>query len=90
MPAQCWIYVSVRRPTLILLVAAVLAAGPPVAHAQDEPLPPSLFEPAPDAPPARVASDDASGAPVALAAVLLAGAAAAGYFAGSSRRTRRS
>lgn len=79
-----------RRTTVSLLVVAVLAAGSPAAVAQDETLPPSLFEPAPDAPPARAASGDASGAPVALAGVLLAGAAAAGYFAGSFRRTRRS
>jgi hypothetical protein len=79
-----------RRSTISLLVAAVLAAGPPTALAQDETLPPSMFEPAPETLPGRPASDDASGAPMLLATVLLAGAAVAGYFAGSSRRTRRS
>jgi hypothetical protein len=71
------------------MVIAALAAAPSAALAQDE-LPPSLFEPAPETLPGRPASDDSSGAPVLLTAVLLAGATAAGYFAGSSRRTRRS
>jgi hypothetical protein len=83
-----------RAPAVSLLVTAVLAAGPPVALAQsDDPvsqLPPTLFEPAPDALPGSPAADDESGAPLLLAVVLLVGAAAAGYFTGSSRRTRRS
>jgi hypothetical protein len=95
-PARRRICVSsalMRSLTVSLLVAAVLAAGPP-AFAQTEDaaqgLPSTLFEPAPETLPGRPASDDANGAPMLLAAVLLAGAAVAGYFAGSSRRTRRS
>jgi len=86
-----------RRSTVSVVVAAVLVAGPPVASAQTTEvsqaaaeLPPSLFEPAPDSLPRRTAVDEATGAPLLLAGLLLAGAAAAGYFTGSSRRTRRS
>jgi hypothetical protein len=82
-----------RSLTIALLVAAVLAAGSPAAFAQTEDgvsqLPTTLFDPAPDALPGRPA-DDSGGASLVLAGLLLAGAGAAGYFIGSSRRTRRS
>ena len=80
-----------------LAVAVALAAGPPAALAQTpgiseaaSDVPPTLFEPASDSLPRRTAADEATGAPFVLAGILLAGAAAAGYFTGSSRRTRRS
>ena len=85
-----------RSRTVSLMVAVALAAGPASASAQTEisetaaDLPPTLFEPAPDSLPRRTAVDEATGAPLLLAGVLLAGAAVAGYFTGSSRRTRRS
>jgi hypothetical protein len=87
-----------RSSTVSVLVAAVLAAGPQAALAQSPEgvsraageLPPSLFEPAPDALPSRPTAEDAGGTSLLLAGVLLAGAAAVGYFTGSSRRTRRS
>jgi hypothetical protein len=86
-----------RSRTVSLMVAVALAAGPASASAQTPEisetaadLPPTLFEPAPDSLPRRVAPGDDAGAPLLLAGVLLAGAAAAGYFTGSSRRTRRS
>ena len=85
-----------RRSTVSVLVAAALAAGSPAAAAQDPvsqaagELPPTLFEPAPDTLPRRSVTGESGGAPLVLAGLLLAGAAAAGYFTGSSRRTRRS
>jgi hypothetical protein len=86
-----------RSRTVSLVVAVALATGAPAASAQTPDisasaadLPPTLFEPAPDAPPRRAAPGDAAGASLLLAGILLAGAAAAGYFTGSSRRTRRS
>jgi hypothetical protein len=86
-----------RSRTVSLVVTVALAAGAPAASAQTAEvsqaaadLPPTLFEPAPDALPERTVTDEATGAPLLLAGVLLAGAAAAGYFTGSSRRTRRS
>ena len=88
-----------RSATVSVLVAAALAAGPTTALAQTagDPvsgaaaeLPPTLFEPPSDGVPARAAADDPAGAPALVAALLLAGAVAAGYFTGSSRRTRRS
>jgi hypothetical protein len=85
-----------RSLTISLVVAAVLAAGPPAAAQTADPvsqaagqLPPTLFEPAPETLPGRPAAD-ASGTSLVIAGLLLAGAAAAGYFTGSSRRTRRS
>jgi hypothetical protein len=85
-----------RSRTVSLVVAVALAAAPTAASAQTEisgasaDLPPSLFDPAPDSLPPRTAAGDDAGAPLLLAGVLLAGAAVAGYFTGSSRRTRRS
>lgn len=86
-----------RSRTVSLVVAVALAAGPPAASAQTSEvsqaaadLPPTLFEPAPDSLPRRTVTDEATGAPLLVAGVLLAAAAAAGYFTGSSRRTRRS
>jgi hypothetical protein len=87
-----------RRSTVSIVVAAALASGPPAAIAQTtDPvsqaageLPPTLFEPAPDAVPSGAVTDEATGTPLLLAGFLLAGAAAAGYFTGSLRRTRRS
>jgi hypothetical protein len=85
-----------RSRTVSLVVALALVA-PPAALAQDSGiseaasnLPPTLFEPAPDSLPRRTAAGDSAGASFVLAGILLAGAAAAGYFTGSSRRTRRS
>ena len=78
-------------------MAVALAAGPPAALAQTSGIseaasdvPPTLFEPVPDSVPRRSAPGDAAGASFVLAGILLAGAAVAGYFTGSSRRTRRS
>jgi len=86
-----------RSRTVSLVVAIAFAAGPPAASAQTPEVseaaadvPPTLFEPAPDSLPRRTAAGEATGAPLLLAGVLLAGAAVAGYFTGSSRRTRRS
>jgi hypothetical protein len=86
-----------RSSMVSLAVAVVLAAGPPAALAQDSGIseaasnvPPTLFEPASDSLPRRTAAGDSAGASFVLAGILLAGAAAAGYFTGSSRRTRRS
>jgi hypothetical protein len=86
-----------RSRTVSLVVAIALAAAPAGASAQtpeisgaSADLPPSLFDPAPDSLPPRTAAADDAGAPLLLAGVLLAGAAVAGYFTGSSRRTRRS
>jgi hypothetical protein len=84
------------RSLSIVLIAAVLALAPP-ALAQDDPvsqaagnLPSHLFEPAPDGVPARSAPADDGGASFLLAGLLVAVAAAAGYFTGSSRSTLRS
>jgi hypothetical protein len=86
-----------RSRTVSLVVAVALAAGAPAAYAQTPDisgaaadLPPTLFEPSPDALPRRTAAGEAAGAPFVLAGILLAGAAVAGYLTGSSRRTRRS
>ena len=86
-----------RSRTVSLVVAVALAAGAPAASAQTPDiagttadLPPTLFEPAPDALPRRTVTNEATGASLLLAGVLLAGAAVAGYFTGSARRTRRS
>lgn len=86
-----------RSRTVSLAVAVALAAAPAAASAQSTEisgaaadLSPTLFEPAPDSLPRRTAAGEATGAPLLLAGVLLAGAAVAGYFTGSSRRTRRS
>ena len=75
------------RSLTVFLVVAVLAAATP-ALAQDDPpgqaagnLPSSLFEPAPDGVPSRTAPGDGGGAPLLLAAVLVAVAAGAGYLA---------
>ena len=85
------------RSVTIVLIAAVLAIGPSAALAQDDPvsqaagnLPSHLFEAAPDGVPARSAPGDGGGASLLLAGVLVAVAATAGYFTGSSRRTLRS
>jgi hypothetical protein len=83
-----------RSKTVSLVVAIALLAGAPAASAQTSDatadLPTTLFEPAPDSLPRRAAPADAGGASLLLAGVLLAGAAAAGYLTGSSRRTRMS
>jgi hypothetical protein len=86
-----------RSQTVSLVVAVALFAGPPAALAQTpgisdaaSDVPPTLFESAPDSVPPRTAAADDAGAPFVLAGILLAGAAVAGYFTGSSRRTRRS
>jgi hypothetical protein len=86
-----------RSRTVSLMVTVALAAAPAAAAAQapeisgaSADLPPSLFDPAPDSLPPRTAAGDDTGAPLLLAGVLLAGAAAAGYLTGSLRRTRMS
>ena len=86
-----------RSRTVSLVVAVALAAAPAAASAQTSDvsqaaadLSPTLFEPAPDSLPRRTAAAETTGAPLLLAGVLLAGAAVAGYFTGSSRRTRMS
>jgi len=87
-----------RVTTVTLLVAAVLAAAPGTAFAQESisrassDLPAELFEPTPDGVPAgaRGVGDGGSRASITLAVTLLASAAIVGYFAGSSRRTSRS
>ena len=88
---------SMRPLTVALLLSVVLAAGSPAAFAQDDPvsqaagdLPSHLYEAAPDGVPARSAPADGGGAPLLLAGLLVAGAAAVGYLTGSSRSTRRS
>jgi hypothetical protein len=85
------------RTVTAVLIAAVLAAGPPAALAQDDPvsraagdLPSTLFEPAPDGVPGRTAPGDDGGTPFLIAGLLVVAAAAAGYLTGSSRRTLRS
>ena len=77
-----------RSLTVFLVVAVLAAATPALALAQDDPpgqaagnLPSSLFEPAPDGVPSRTAPGDGGGAPLLLAAVLVAVAAGAGYLA---------
>jgi hypothetical protein len=84
-----------RSLTVVLIVAALSLPSP--ALAQDEPvgqaagnLPSHLFEAAPDGVPARSTPGDDGGASLLLAGLLVAVAAAAGYFTGSSRRTLRS
>jgi hypothetical protein len=86
-----------RSRTVSLVVTVALAAAPSAALAQSpgisesaSDLTTTLFEPAPDSLPRRAATGDDAGAPFVLAGILLAGAAVAGYFTGSSRRTRRS
>ena len=86
-----------RSRTVSLVVTVAVAAAPSAAPAQTpgiseaaSDVPPTLFEAAPDSLPRRAATGDDAGASFVLAGILLAGAAVAGYFTGSSRRTRRS
>ena len=86
-----------RAVAVMVLLAAVLAAGSPAALAQDavsraaSEVPSPLFEPPPDRVPAGVRTgEDGAGAPIAIAVALLAVALVGGYYAGSSNRTRRS
>jgi hypothetical protein len=87
-----------RVATVMLLIAAVVAAAPGVAAAQESAsraaseLPAELFDPPRDGVPAgaRGIADDGTRASIMLAVTLLAAAAVVGYLAGSSSRTSRS
>jgi hypothetical protein len=87
-----------RVTAIAVLLAAVLAAGSPAAVAQDAvgraagDVPSSLFEPPPDGVPAgaRSLDENGGGAPMAVSVTLLSVALVAGFYAGSSNRTRRS
>jgi hypothetical protein len=86
-----------RVAAVMVLLAAVLAAGSPAALAQDavsraaSEVPSPLFEPPPDGVPAGTGTgEDGARTPILVAVGLLAAAAVVGFYTGSSNRTRRS